>query len=71
MKQLPRLLKKYFNNYFIIFLFIAAGFVLYANTFQNQMFWDDNDSILHNHLFKISIIFQGIFLKISLPEPGF
>ncbi len=27
---------------------VLAGFILYANTFANQMFWDDNDFILNN-----------------------
>lgn len=33
---------------FIILLFIILGLILYANTFQNQMFWDDDDFILKN-----------------------
>ena len=36
------------RNYSVIFLFVILGFALYAGTFQNQMFWDDNDGIINN-----------------------
>jgi tetratricopeptide (TPR) repeat protein len=32
----------------ILLLFATIGFVIYANTFNNQMFWDDQDIILRN-----------------------
>ncbi len=32
----------------IVLLFILIGFLLYANTFNNRMFWDDDDIILNN-----------------------
>ena len=32
----------------IIYILIIIGFVLYFNSFGNQMFWDDDDSILKN-----------------------
>lgn len=48
MEQQLRLLKKPFSKYLVILLFIV-GFVLYINTFQNQLFWDDDDSIFKNH----------------------
>jgi tetratricopeptide (TPR) repeat protein len=36
------------QNLIIIGLLIVLGFSLYANTFNNQMFWDDDDFILKN-----------------------
>ena len=38
-------------KYFIILL-VIVGFALYANTFSNRMFWDDNESILNNQFIK-------------------
>ena len=52
MTGLLQFFKKPFNNYFVIVLLIAAGFTLYANTFQNQMFWDDEDFILKNQYIR-------------------
>jgi protein O-mannosyl-transferase len=48
MKHKEALLKNPFSNKFVILLFIFLGLFLYINTFENQMFWDDNDSILNN-----------------------
>lgn len=48
LKLSEKSLKKFFTPSLIVILFIAAGFILYANSFQNQMFWDDDDSILKN-----------------------
>lgn len=48
MSQRLHLFKKPFSNYFVVLLFIAIGFVLYINTFQNQLFWDDDDVVLKN-----------------------
>jgi len=45
MKQYLCLLKKPIS---VVLLFIVIGIVLYANSFQNQMFWDDEDNILKN-----------------------
>jgi hypothetical protein len=50
---------KLITNYFrahqilvaIMFLFII-GISIYANSFSNQMFWDDNDGILNNAYVK-------------------
>lgn len=45
----------------IIGLFIIFGFSLYANSFHNQMFWDDDDFILNNqyvHDFSFSKFFS-------------
>ncbi len=36
----------------IIFLFIIVGFILYANTLGNEMFWDDDDLILNNQFLR-------------------
>lgn len=36
------------NKFFIILLLVLVGFTLYVNSFQNQMFWDDDDFILNN-----------------------
>jgi len=47
-----RLLRKSFGNYLVILLLIGVGFVLYVNSFQNQMFWDDYDGILKNQYIK-------------------
>lgn len=37
-----------FKHYYVIILFVIVGFLLYANTLRNQMFWDDFDSIINN-----------------------
>ena len=39
---------KNLTNKKIVYILIFIGFVLYLNSFGNQMFWDDNDSILNN-----------------------
>ncbi len=47
MQQIKDYLKQ--NKILVAILGLAlAGFILYANTFANQMFWDDNDFILNN-----------------------
>jgi protein O-mannosyl-transferase len=46
------LLKKPFNNYLVVLILIAIGLFLYFNSFQNQMFWDDDDGILKNEYIK-------------------
>lgn len=35
-------------DWVIVITIVTVGFVLYANTFGNKMFWDDNDFILNN-----------------------
>lgn len=48
-------LKKYFKEHrktVLIFLIVIIGFALYANSFGNKMFWDDDDSILKNQYIK-------------------
>jgi len=52
MEQQMYLSKKPFSNYLVILLLVVVGFVLYANTFQNQMFWDDDDGILKNQFIQ-------------------
>jgi hypothetical protein len=41
---------KLFTLIFVIFL--AIGFALYSNSFNNQFFWDDGDSIVNNEYIK-------------------
>src|SRR5437870_2229809 len=36
----------------VITLFVLLGFGMYANSFHNQMFWDDNDGIVNNVFIK-------------------
>ena len=48
MEQGPTPVKKIFSNYLAILLLVVVGFLLYANSFSNQLFWDDYDSILNN-----------------------
>ncbi|MDI6603375.1 MAG: tetratricopeptide repeat protein [Patescibacteria group bacterium] len=48
MEQQFYLLKKPLSNYLVILLLVVVGFVLYTNSFSNQMFWDDDDGILKN-----------------------
>jgi len=38
--------------YLPVLLLIVLGFSLYANSFQNQMFWDDDDFIINNQYIK-------------------
>lgn len=46
------LFKESSKKYFIILLFVVLGFSLYANSFKNQMFWDDNDFVVNNQYIK-------------------
>jgi len=32
----------------VALVFVAIGLILYANSFNNQMFWDDDDIVLNN-----------------------
>ena len=36
----------------VVLLLIVIGFVLYTNSFSNQMFWDDDDIILKNQFIQ-------------------
>jgi tetratricopeptide (TPR) repeat protein len=67
MRQL-NLSKKYFI--LIISLFVIIGFALYANTFQNQMFWDDNDFILNNQFIKNWQYFPKLFSENVIAGAG-
>lgn len=40
------------SNIFLVILLAVAVFAVYANTFGNGMFWDDNDFILNNIYIK-------------------
>jgi tetratricopeptide (TPR) repeat protein len=40
------------NNKKIILALIVIGFIVYCNTFTNQLFWDDFDSIINNQYIK-------------------
>src|SRR3990167_7201589 len=53
------LLKEFFGRYRSALFFVVIGFALYVNAFNNQMFWDDNDSILKN----LYVHDWGYFLK--------
>jgi len=53
MEQQPLcLLKKPNSYYLVILLLVVVGFVLYTNSFPNQMFWDDDDCILKNQFIQ-------------------
>jgi hypothetical protein len=41
-----------FPNSFIVALLILCGLAVYAPSFKNEMFWDDNDFILNNTYIK-------------------
>ncbi len=65
-------LKKNFpNKYFFILLLVIVGFVLYANSFGNQMFWDDNDFILNNRFIKDWKYFPKFFSENIIAGAGF
>ncbi len=56
------------NNFFqnltlkkVILLFSMIGFILYANSFFNQLFWDDNESIVNNAYIKDWQYFPNYF----------
>lgn len=56
------------NNFFqnltfkkVILLFSIIGFILYANSFFNQLFWDDNESIVNNAYIKDWQYFPNYF----------
>ncbi|MBI2607610.1 MAG: tetratricopeptide repeat protein [Candidatus Doudnabacteria bacterium] len=49
------------KNTLIILAIVIIGFTLYANSFNNQMFWDDDDNILNNefvHNFQVNKFFS-------------
>ena len=52
-------MKEFLVKHSVVLAFVAVGFALYANAFNNQMFWDDNDSILNN----LYVHDWGYFLK--------
>lgn len=70
MEQQLHLLKKPFSNYLVILLFVIVGFVLYANTLQNQMFWDDDDGILKNQYIKNWRYFPKFFSENLIAGAG-
>ena len=39
-------------NFKIFLIFFLLGFLIYANSFQNQLFWDDDDNIVRNLYIK-------------------
>jgi len=41
--------KGYFK---VFFIFLVLGLLIYANSFQNQLFWDDDDNIVKNVYIK-------------------
>lgn len=41
-------LRLYYSRSGIFFLFFAAGFIIYANSFSVPFFWDDNDNVINN-----------------------
>src|SRR3989338_4028134 len=70
MEQQLHLLKKPFSNYLVILLLVVVGFVLYTNTFQNQMFWDDDDGILKNQFIQNWQYFPKYFSKNLIAGAG-
>ena len=54
MRALANSLKQSFltKNWLIAAIFVGVGLSLYANSFSNQMFWDDDDGILNNAFVK-------------------
>lgn len=44
--------KKPNSHHLVILLLVIVGFALYANSFPNQMFWDDDDGILKNRFIQ-------------------
>jgi len=65
--------KKYkkYSNIIIALLLIIIGFAVYANSFQNQMFWDDNDFILNNQFIKDWQYFPKYFSENVIAGAGF
>jgi len=45
-------LKDSTKNILIVILLFIVGFAIYANSFPNEMFWDDDDFILKNRYIK-------------------
>jgi len=61
---------KSFSNYFVILLFVVVGFVLYVNSFHNQMFWDDDDFILKNQYIRDWQYFPKFFSENLIAGSG-
>jgi len=70
MKQYRIFSKKTVNYYFVGFLFILIGFSLYANSFSNQMFWDDDEFILKNRFIKDWQYFPKFFSENLIAGSG-
>jgi len=62
-------MQKYVNH-IIIGALIILGFVLYANSFHNQMFWDDHDGIVNNTYIKDFSNFPKFFSENLIAGSG-
>lgn len=51
MKNLQTFLEK-IKNWQIALVILILGLILYANTFNNQLFWDDYDSVVNNQYIR-------------------
>lgn len=58
------------RTWLVILLFTVVGLTLYANSFHNQMFWDDNDGIINNAFIKDWHFFPKYFLENLIAGSG-
>ncbi len=69
MHQLKEIIKKY-NTVFVVAVLLLAGLSLYANSFNNEMFWDDDDGILNNSFIKDWSYFPKYFSENMIAGAG-
>ncbi len=57
--------------FIIVFLsFLAVGFLIYSNSFNNEFFWDDDDSIVNNTYIKDIKYFPRFFSENLIAGTG-
>lgn len=59
------------SKIFIFLVFFIVGFLIYANTFNNQFFWDDDDSIVNNVYIKNWQYLPNYFTENLIAGAGF
>ncbi len=70
LKNIWEKLKKH-SSLLIVLLILAAGIAAYANSFQNEFVWDDNDNIVNNVYIKDWKYVPNFFSENLIAGAGF
>ncbi|MBU2025739.1 MAG: tetratricopeptide repeat protein [Patescibacteria group bacterium] len=54
----------------LVLILVVFGFLIYANSFPNQLFWDDQDAILNNAYIKDLENFENFFKENLIAGAG-